>query len=133
MPSDTQSALISKIAFWVGQIMSALPVLMLLMSGTMKLVNPPFLKDQLVHLQLDESLLLGLGIVEITCTIIYLVPRTAILGAILLTGYLGGAIATHVRIHEQLQLLTPLILGLLVWGGLYLRDPRLRKLLPLRR
>lgn len=77
------------------------------------------------------SLALALGILEIVCTVTYAVPRTAMLGAILLTGYLGGATATHVRIGDSF--ISPVILGVLVWGGLFLRDPRLRALIPLRR
>jgi hypothetical protein len=76
------------------------------------------------------GLAIGLGILEIACTIVYAIPQTSVLGAILLTGYLGGAMATHVRIGEQF--VPPLILGILVWGGLYLCDGRLRALLPLR-
>ena len=73
----------------------------------------------------------GLGILEVACTVIYLIPRTAVLGAILLTGYLGGATATHVRIGEPWFM--PVLLGVVVWLGIYLRDPRLRALIPLRR
>jgi hypothetical protein len=73
----------------------------------------------------------GLGILELVCTVLYAIPRTAVLGAILLTGYLGGAIATHVRIGDDFT--PPVIMALLLWGGLYLRDARLRALLPLRR
>lgn len=73
-----------------------------------------------------------LGIVEVGCTLVYLIPRTAVVGAILLTGYLGGAIATHVRLLEG-QFFVPLVLGILIWGGLFLRDPQVRALLPVRR
>ena len=77
------------------------------------------------------NLALALGILELACTIVYVIPRTAVLGAILLTGYLGGAIATHVRIGEPF--LPVILMGVLIWGGLFLRDPRLRALMPLRR
>ena len=103
---------------------------MLLFSGVMKFVSPAEMKEGFTKLGWDESLAVGLGIVEIGCTIVYLIPRTSVLGAILLTGYLGGAVATHVRIHDQFFI--PIILGVLVWGGLYLRDARLRAVLPLR-
>ena len=73
-----------------------------------------------------------LGIVEVGCTLVYLIPRTAVLGAILLTGYLGGAVATHARLLE-VQFLAPMVLGVLVWGGLYLRDARVRALIPFRK
>jgi hypothetical protein len=117
---------------WAGRIVSAIPVLMLLMSGAMKVVKLPPVVEGFEHLGYDPGLALGLGIVELGCTFLYVIPRTAVLGAILLTGYLGGAVATHVRIGEQVQAVGPLIFGVLVWGGLYLRDVRLRTLLPLR-
>ncbi len=122
--SDMPTAPISKKSLWTGYVLSALPVLMLLMSAVTKFVKPAFAVEGTTKLGWDESLLLGLGIVELTCTIIYVIPRTAVLGAILLTGYLGGATATHVRIGEQF--IAPVLLGMLVWGGLYLRDARLR-------
>jgi len=130
MQADTQTAPVSKKMLWAGWIISVLPVLMLLMSGVMKLVKPDFVVDSFRDLGWPESLALCLGILEISCTVVYLIPRTSVLGAILLTGYLGGATATHIRIGEPFY--TPVILGVLVWGGLYLRDARLRALLPLR-
>jgi hypothetical protein len=130
MQGDTQTAPVSKKLLWAGRIISALPVLVLLMSGVMKFVKPEPVVKGLKDLEWDESLALGLGILEISCTVVYAFPRTSVLGAVLLTGYLGGAIATHVRVHDQF--VGPIILGVLVWGGLYLRDDRLRALLPLR-
>src|ERR1700722_3143212 len=130
MQSDNQTAPVSKTMLWAGRIISALPVLMLLMSGVMKLVKPDFVVQGMKDLGWDESSALGLGVLEIACTVVYAIPRTSVLGAILLTGYLGGAVATHVRIGDQFA--GPIILGVLVWGGLYLRDARLRELLTLR-
>ncbi len=130
MESDTHAAPVSKSMVWTGRIVSALPVLMLLFSGAMKLVKPEPVVKGFTDLGWPESLALSLGIVELTCTVIYVIPQTSVLGAILLTGYLGGAIATHVRIEEQFVF--PIILGILVWGGLFLRDARLRALIPLR-
>ncbi len=127
----TQTAPVLKKMLWAGRIMSTLPVLMLLFSGVMKLVKPAPVVEGFAHLGYPESLALGLGTVELACTVVYVVPRTSVLGAILLTGYLGGATATHVRIGEPFFM--PIILGVLVWGGLFLRDERLRALLPLRR
>jgi hypothetical protein len=99
----------------------------------MKLVNPPEVAKEMARLGYPESLALGLAIVELGCTLVYLIPRTAVLGAILLTGYLGGAVATHVRVGDPPgAFLQPAILGVLLWGGLFLRDPRLRALIPLR-
>jgi hypothetical protein len=130
MQSDTQLAPVSKPVLWTGRVISALPVLMLLMSGVMKFLKPDFAVKGTTDLGWDEGLLLGLGITEIACTVIYAIPQTSVLGAILLTGYLGGATATHVRVGEPFY--APIILGVLVWGGLYLRDVRLRALVPLR-
>jgi len=110
--------------------MSALPVLVLLMSAVMKFVQPPAVVEGFKHLGMPESLGIGLGILELLCTVLYVIPRTAVLGAILLTGYLGGAIVSHLRGGDAF--IGPFIFGVLVWGGLYLRDRRLRALIPLR-
>jgi len=130
MQSDTHTAPVSKKMIWAGRIMSALPVLMLLLSGVMKLAKPAVVVEGFVRLGYPESLTVGIGIVELACAALYVVPRTSVLGAILLTAYLGGATATHVRIGEPFFM--PILLGVLVWGGLFLRDERLRALLPLR-
>jgi DoxX-like family len=133
--SDAQFGPLSKGRLWTGRIMSALPALFLLVDGIGKLIKPAPVVEGTVQLGYPESVLLGLGIVLLTCTILYTIPRTAILGAILLTGYLGGAIATHVRVGSPLfsHILFPVYLAVLIWGGLYLRDERLRALIPLRR
>jgi len=116
---------------WAGRVVSALPVLMLLMSGVMKLVKSEDVEKGFRDLGWDQSLRsLSRSSRSVALSSI-VIPRTAVLGAILLTGYLGGATATHVRIGEPFY--TPIILGVLVWGGLYLRDARLRALLPLRK
>lgn len=115
---------------WAGRIMSTLPVLFLLFDGVMKVMKPPSVVEGTVQLGYPESVIVWLGIVLIACTVIYVIPRTAILGAILLTGYLGGATATVVRV-ESLWFLFPVFLAVLLWGGLYLRDDRLRALIPL--
>jgi len=131
MESDSQAVPTSKRILWAGRIISALPVLLLLFSAVIKLVKPPEVVEGFTRLGYAESLALGIGILELVCTIVYMIPRTSILGAILLTGYLGGATATHVRIGEPF--FAPIILGGLVWGGLFLRDEQLRELIPLRR
>lgn len=130
MASDRQAPG-SKVMIWIGWLLSALPSLMLLFSGSMKLAKPDDVIKGFEHLGYPEQLALTLGIVEIGCTLVYLIPRTAVLGAILLTGYLGGAIAAHARLLEM-QFLAPLALGLLIWGGLFLRDFRVRALIPIR-
>jgi len=121
---------VSKKVLWAGRIMSALPVLLLLFSSVMKFVKPASVVEGFVRLGYPESLAFGIGIVELACTVLYVIPQTSVLGAILLTGYLGGATATHVRIGEPFYM--PIVLGMLVWAGLFLRDDRLRALLPLR-
>ncbi|HEX4646801.1 MAG TPA: DoxX family protein [Verrucomicrobiae bacterium] len=126
----TQTAPVSKAALWAGYIMSALPALLLIFSAVMKLMKPVQVVDGFAHSGYPESLIIKLGILELACTIIYLIPRTCVLGAILLTGYLGGAVATTVRVGDAFW--PPAIAGILVWGGLFLRDPRLRALIPLR-
>lgn len=130
MSSETQTPPASKALLWGGWIMGVLPALMLLFSGVMKLVQPEGMEKGFNDLGWDLSTALLLGIVEIACVVIYLAPRTAVLGAILLTGYMGGAIATHVRIGEAFYM--QLFVGMLFWGGLWLRDARVRALLPLR-
>ena len=132
--SATQMAPVSKGRFLTGTIMSALPVLFLLMDGVMKLMKPEFVVKATVQLGYPESVILPLGIVVLFCVILYVIPRTAVLGAIFLTGYLGGAVATHVRAGDPLfsHILFPVYFGILVWGGLYLREERLRALISLR-
>ncbi len=129
--ADVQTASVSKPVLWTGRVISALAVAGLLMSAGMKFTNAPDVVKGVEHLGWPLKLVVVLGIIELTCTILYAIPQTAVLGAILLTGYLGGAIATHVRIEEGFA--PPVILGVMVWLGLFLRDPRLRALLPLRR
>jgi uncharacterized membrane protein YphA (DoxX/SURF4 family) len=115
-----------------GWIVSILPSAMLLMSGVMKLTHSEDVSKGFEHLGFPDKLALILGIVEIAATLIYLIPRTSVLGAILLTGYLGGAIATHARLLET-QFAGPLVFGILVWLGLFLRDSQVRALIPIRR
>jgi hypothetical protein len=130
MQPVTQTRPVSKKALWAGYIMSALPVLMLLFSAAMKFANPPPVAEGFKHLGLPESFALGLGVLELSCTLLYVIPRTSVLGAILLTGYLGGAVLAHLRVGDAF--IGPVIFGVLVWGGLFLRDPRLRALIPFR-
>jgi len=130
MQPVTQTRPVSKKVLWAGYIMSAIPVLMLLFSAIMKLVNPPPVAESCKHLGLPESFALGLGVLELGCTLLYIIPRTSVLGAILLTGYLGGAVLAHLRVGDPF--FGPVIFGVLVWGGLFLRDPRLRALIPFR-
>ena len=131
MGLDTPTATTSKAMRWAGYAASALPALMLLFSGVMKLLKPDPIVESFVKLgYLDDGVIVPIGVTELLCTALYLVPRTSVLGAILLTGYLGGATATHVRVGEGFA--GPVVFGVLVWLGLYLRDSRLRALVPLR-
>jgi hypothetical protein len=118
---------------WLGRIVTALPVLFLLLDGVMKLFKPAFVVEATVRLGYTESVIVPLGAVLLVCTALYAIPRTAVLGAILLTGYLGGAVATHVSFYDGVfPVVFPIIFGVLIWGGLYLRDARMRALIPLR-
>ena len=125
---------ISKRALWAGWILSGIPILLLLMDAVGKFVKPEPVVTGTVALGYSESVILPLGIVLLICAILYAVPQTAVLGAILLTGYLGGAVATHVRIGNPVftHMLFPVYLGIMIWLGLYLRDLRLRTLVPFR-
>jgi hypothetical protein len=133
MQSAAQPAPVSKKKLWAGIIVTALPALFLFIDGVGKLAKSAVAVEATVRLGYPESVILSLGITLLACTIVYVIPRTAVLGAILLTGYLGGAVATHVRAGGSLfKILFPVIMGALVWGGLYLRDKRLRALIPFR-
>jgi hypothetical protein len=131
METDIQVLPVSKKVVWTGRVISALPVLLMAVSGAMKLMKGPGVVKAFGDLGYQSHLILPLGLVEIGCVILYLIPRTAVLGAILMTGYLGGAVATHARMSDPV-FVAPFILGTLVWLGLLLREPRLRPLLPLR-
>ena len=122
---------VSKKSLWAGRIISGWMVLFLLFDGGVKVMRVPDAVDATVRLGYPARLLLAIGIVELTCAILYVIPRTSILGAILLTGYLGGATATQVRLEDP-WFFFPIVIGVLVWLGLYLRDERLRELVPLR-
>jgi len=117
---------------WTGYVMTILPSLFLLLDGVMKLFKPRFVVEATMQLGYQESAILPIGIVLVICTVLYLLPITSVLGAILLTGYLGGAVATHVRAGQaSFPVIFPVTIGVLIWGGLYVRDHRLRNLIPL--
>jgi hypothetical protein len=118
-------------AVWAGRVISVLASLVFLFSAFLKLKGGPELAQGIAHLGLPESMVMPLAIVEISCTVIYLIPATSVLGAVLLAGYVGGAICTHWRVGDPF--FVQIVLGLLVWLGLYLREPRLKALIPLRR
>jgi DoxX-like protein len=120
-----------KSVLWAGRIVSALPILALTMSAMMKLTHAPQIAGMLSgHLGFPESALTGIGLLELFCIALYAIPATSVLGAALVTAYLGGAVASHVRVGDPYVM--PIVLGILAWLGLYLRNTRIRKLLPLR-
>lgn len=120
---------------WAGYIISGLAGLFLLMDAVGKLIKPEPVVTGTIQLGYGEGVILPLGVILLTITLLYLLPRSGILGAVLLTAYLGGAVATHLRINNPLftHTLFPVYLGILIWLGLWLRDPRLRALIPLRK
>jgi len=122
----------SRTAFWIGWIISVLPVFAMVMSAAMKLAKVPAAVEGFKKFGYPEPLLMVLGIVELSCAVLYLIPSTAALGAILVTGYLGGAVATHARLSDP-HFILPFLLGVLAWLGLFLRDRRVRALIPLRK
>lgn len=129
----SSNLMISNKRLLASRIMSGLPALFLLVDGGMKLFKPAAVVEATLQLGYPESSVIGMGVALLTSTILYLIPRTAILGAILLTGYLGGAVATQVRVGAVLfNVVFPVFFGALLWGGLWLRDRHLHTLLPLR-
>ena len=120
----------TSISVWAGRAVSALVALVFAISALMKLMGGAEVKQGMGHLGLPESLIIPLAILEVSCVVIYLIPATSVLGAILLTGYMGGAICTHLRVGDPFVI--QITLGVFVWLGLYLRENRLKGLLPLR-
>ena len=135
MPSTTQTASISKTKLWAARLLTGLPVLFLLFDSVTHLMLIAPVVESFHQSGYPVSLALGIGLLELVCVVVYVIPSTSLLGAILLTGYLGGAVATHVRIGDPLlsHVLFPVYVGALLWAGLYLRDDRLHALLPLRK
>ena len=125
---------VSRKRLWTGRILSSLAALFLLFDSVIKLTPIAPVREAFERLGYPLSLAVGIGLLELACLALYVIPRTSVLGAILLTGFLGGATATHVRVGDPLasHVLFPTYVGVLVWGGLFLRDARLRALVPLR-
>jgi hypothetical protein len=122
----------SKKMVWIGRVLSALPVLLMLFSAVMKLVKAAPVIQGFPRYGYPESLIVTIGVLELLSCVVYLIPSTAVLGAILMTAYLGGATATNVRVGDPSYVMT-VLLGVFVWGGLFFRDARLRALIPFRR
>ena len=121
---------VNRKALWAGRVITTLIALAFGMSGFMKLKGGPELSEGMAHMGLPEKIVLPLAVLELTCLAIYLIPQTAVIGAILLTGYIGGAICTHWRVGDAF--IPQIIIGVLVWLGIYLREPRLWALIPSR-
>jgi DoxX-like family len=130
---DSTQTASSKKRLWASWIMGGLPALFLLLDASMKFVKPAAVVEGTLKVGFPESTIVGLGIALLLSTLLYLFPRTAVLGAILLTGYLGGAVATNVRVLGPVfNIVFPIVFGALLWGALWLRDRRLQALLPFR-
>lgn len=131
---DNHAVPVSKTRLWAGRIITALPVLFLLLDTVMKLMQIAPVIESFTQLGYPPRLAPGIGILQLVCLVLFVIPRTSVLGAILLTGYLGGAVATHVRIGSPLasHILFPVYIGILIWVGLLLREDRLRALVPFR-
>jgi hypothetical protein len=134
MPAGAEASSVSNGQLWTGRVLSGLGVVFLLLDGVMKLFKPKVVTDAFEKLGYPLTEVTGIGVVLLVCLAVYVIPRTSIFGAILLTGFLGGAVATHVRVGDPLfsHILFPTYLGLMLWIGLYLREPRLRALVPLK-
>jgi hypothetical protein len=133
MQTTTQLATESKGMLWTGRILSGLMALFFVFDGVAHLMKPAPVVEAFARLGYPLSASVGIGVLALICTAIYVTPKSAVLGAILLTGYLGGAVSTHVRAGSTLfEMIFPLILGALVWTGIFVRDAQLRKLIPLR-
>lgn len=127
MATVDQPAARSGAVVWTGYIMSALPALFLIFDAVMKLVKPDFVVEATVAMGFSENVIVPLGVVLLVSALVYIVPRTAVIGAILLTGYLGGAVATHVLVGDDwFSILFPVVFGVFLWGGLVLQEDRLR-------
>jgi hypothetical protein len=123
---------ISKGALWTGRVMSAFPIFIVLMGSVMKLMRLPAVHEGFARAGLSDNLIVPVGLIELICVITYVIPATAVLGAILMTGLLGAACLTSLRIADPTYPL-PVILGMLAWGGLFMRDLRVRALIPFRK
>lgn len=127
-----QDNAVSKAALWTGRVMSALPVLLILFGSIVKLMKTPQVLEGFARAGIPLQLVVPVGLIELICVVIYVIPSTSVLGAILMTGLLGGATLANLRVGEPTYPL-PVLVGMLAWGGLFLRDVRLRALIPLRK
>src|SRR6266851_1233507 len=135
MQLASQSGSLSKKSVWTGRVLSGLVMAFMVFDAVIHLMRPAPVVEAFAKLGLPLRLAVTLGIIELVCVVLYVIPRASILGAILLTGYLGGAVATNLRVGNPLftYILSPVYFGMLIWGGLFFRDSQLRALIPLRR
>jgi hypothetical protein len=132
LPNVTTSD--SKTWIWVGRIVTTLVVLFCAFDGLMKVIKEPHVIAASAEFGFSTNELVLIGVLMLACTILYAIPRTAILGAVLLTGYLGGAVVSNIRVgHPVFECIFPIIFGALAWGGLFLRESRVRELIPFRK
>jgi hypothetical protein len=131
MEVGTQRAAVSKKRLWAGYILSFVPVAMLLFSAALKLAKLPMVVQEFARLGFAESLIIPIGILELFCAVVYAIPRMSGFGAVLVAAYLGGATVTHVRVGDAF--IGPIVLGMMAWLGLWLREPRLRDVMPVRK
>jgi len=133
--STNVAPIVSTKRLWTGRVLSALAAIFILFDGVIHVLKITPVVEAFAQLGYPLGTSVTLGVIEVICVVLYLVPRTSVLGALLLTGYLGGAIATQVRVGAPLLSTTlfPIYVALLLWGGLYLRDDRVASVLPLRR
>jgi uncharacterized membrane protein YphA (DoxX/SURF4 family) len=121
----------AKVPLWIGRVLTVLVGAALIMSAAMKFKGGKELDEGMAHLGLPESMVVPLGILELSCAVLYLIPQTSVLGAVLLAGYMGGAICTHWRVGDPFP--TQVAIGVVAWLGIFLREPRLWPLIPWRK
>lgn len=132
MQPIVENTAVSKKMLWAGRVASGLPILLILFGSFAKLAKAAAVVQGFKQGGYPERLILTIGAIELVCCVFYLIPKTRVFGAVLLTGLLGGATATNLRIGDP-TFIMPVVFGVLVWGGLFLRDAQLRAVVPLRR
>lgn len=141
MSAATQANLLSNLTLpesknwiWVGRIVSTAVVLFCAFDGIMKVIKEPHVIAASAEFGFSANEIVLIGALMLACTILYAIPRTAVLGAVLLTGYLGGALVSNIRAgHPMFECIFPVIFGVLAWGGIFVREPRVRELIPFRK
>ncbi len=133
MSNDLQPAATSKGMLWAGWILTLLPVPLFVMGGIMSIRMPPEIQENFKAMGWQPNMALVVAVLNLGSLVLYLIPQTAVLGAILLTGYLGGAVATHLRVGETGKCWVPVAFGVVIWLGLFLRDAHIRSLIPIRK